>query len=74
MEAATTAQAIEYILIRDSQGWYIGFVPIFGNCFAVGETIEELEDNLVDAVRLHAETLEANYPRAEFLGTRRIEL
>jgi len=44
--------SITAIIEKDPSGWYIGQLEEFPEVLSQGKTIEELKDNLIDALKL----------------------
>ena len=45
------------IIIEDESGGYVAFVPALPGCHTQGDTLQELVENLKEAVELYLETL-----------------
>jgi predicted RNase H-like HicB family nuclease len=45
------------IVIEKAEGNYSAYVPDLPGCVATGETVEEVETGMADAIRLHVEGL-----------------
>jgi predicted RNase H-like HicB family nuclease len=45
------------IIIEDESGGYVAFVPALPGCHTQGDTLQELMENVKEAVELHLETL-----------------
>lgn len=45
---------------EDPEGGYVAFVPSLPGCHTQGETIEEAEKNIQEAIELYLESLEAH--------------
>lgn len=53
---------------RDSEGGYVAFVPLLAGCHSQGETLEEAESNIREAIEAYLESLRAHgeeIPREE---------
>lgn len=46
-----------------SEGGYVAFVPSLPGCHTQGETIEEAEKNISEAIGLYLESLEAHHEK-----------
>jgi len=47
----------DVVIIEDETGGYIAFVPALPGCHTQGDTLNELMDNVKEAVELYLETL-----------------
>jgi predicted RNase H-like HicB family nuclease len=47
----------DVIILEDESGGYVAFVPALPGCHTQGETLQELMDNVREAVELYLETL-----------------
>jgi len=45
------------IIMEDETGGYIAFVPTLPGCHTQGDTLQELLDNVKEAIELYLETL-----------------
>jgi len=45
------------ILEGQEEGGYVAYVPSLPGCFSQGETVEEAETNIKEAIELYLETL-----------------
>ena len=56
------AKILSYTVIYEEalEGGYIAYVPALTGCHTQGETIEETEDNVREAITLYLESLEAH--------------
>lgn len=45
---------------RDSEGGFVAFVPLLPGCHSQGETIEEAEGNIREAIEAYIESLRAH--------------
>ena len=45
------------ILEKQEEGGYAAYVPSLPGCFSQGETVEEAEANIKEAIELYVETL-----------------
>ncbi len=48
------------IVIEETENNYSAYSPDLPGCVATGDTIEETKDNMVSAIRMHIEGLEAD--------------
>jgi len=46
------------VIMEEETGGYIGFIPALPGCHTQGDTLEELTNNLKEAIELYLETLE----------------
>jgi len=47
----------DVVIIEDETGGYVAFVPTLPGCHTQGDTLNELMDNVKEAVELYLETL-----------------
>lgn len=47
----------DVIILEDESGGYVAFVPSLPGCHTQGDTLQELMDNVKEAVELYLETL-----------------
>jgi predicted RNase H-like HicB family nuclease len=47
----------DVVIIEDETGGYIAFVPALPGCHTQGDSLNELMDNIKEAVELYLETL-----------------
>jgi len=45
------------IIMEDETGGYVAFVPALPSCHTQGDTLQELLDNVKEAIELYSETL-----------------
>jgi len=45
------------VIIEDETGGYVAFVPALPGCHTQGDTLQELRDNVKEAIELYLETL-----------------
>ncbi len=63
------------IIEQDEDGMYIGRVPQLRGCVTQGETLDELIENLKDAIKLYLEVEgETKFEITKFIGTQQIEI
>ncbi len=63
------------IIEQDEDGIYIGRIPGLKGCVSQGDTIDELIENLKDAIKLYLEVNgDANLDYSKFVGTQQIEI
>jgi predicted RNase H-like HicB family nuclease len=48
----------DVVILEDETGGYIGHVPSLPGCHTQGDTIEELLNNIKEAISLYVETLD----------------
>ena len=58
---------------KDEDGIFVGSIPSLRGCHTQGETIEELLQNLKEAIELCLE-VENDIPREEFVGVQQIPI
>ena len=67
MKKATKTQEIDFsaVIEKSNDGWYVGQIPEMPEVISQGKTIEELRENLLDALKLvmsnHRETTLQDY-------------
>lgn len=65
-----------YVVIeKDEDGYYIGEVPQLQSCYAQGETIDELMENMKEVIEMCLEELEENNNSIninEFVGVQKV--
>jgi len=47
----------DVVIVEDESGGYVAFVPALPGCHTQGDTLQELMDNVKEAVELYLETL-----------------
>ena len=47
----------DVVILEDESGGYVAFVPALLGCHTQGDTLQELMDNVKEAVELYLETL-----------------
>jgi predicted RNase H-like HicB family nuclease len=47
----------DVVILEDETGGYVAFVPNLPGCHTQGETLEELMENVREAIELYLETL-----------------
>lgn len=57
---------------QDEDGVYVGSVPSLPGCYTEGDTLEELRQNLTEAVALCARNTTEDTPK--FIGVQNIEV
>ena len=63
------------IIEQDEDGMYVGRVPQLRGCVTQGETVDELIENLQDAVKLYLEVEgDKKIDISKFIGTQQIEI
>lgn len=61
------------LIERDEDGIFVGSVPSLRGCHTQGETIEELLQNIREAIELCLE-VEKEIPTGEFVGVQQIPI
>jgi predicted RNase H-like HicB family nuclease len=59
MDGITTRVEYQVAIRRDSDGSYWAEVEQLPGCFASGDTIEEVQDNLIEAIGIYLSTPES---------------
>jgi predicted RNase H-like HicB family nuclease len=63
-----------YVLIeRDEDGFYVGEVPGLDGCYSQGQSIDELMQNIREAIALCLEE-DPSQQQPEFIGLQRVAL
>lgn len=62
------------IIERGEDGYYIGTVPELKGCHTQGKTLDELMENVKEAVQLCLEVLEEEEKGTEFIGVQKIKV
>lgn len=63
-----------YVVIeRDEDGFYVGEVPGLRACYSQGKTVDELLENIKEAILMCLEEVGA-HPLPEFVGIQRVSL
>ncbi|MBC7113872.1 MAG: type II toxin-antitoxin system HicB family antitoxin [Candidatus Methanomethyliales bacterium] len=47
----------DVVIVEDESGGYVAFVPALPGCHSQGDTLQELMDNVKEAMELYLETL-----------------
>jgi len=47
----------DVVIVEDEAGGYVAFVPALPGCHTQGDTLQELMDNVKEAIDLYLETL-----------------
>ncbi|RLF78959.1 type II toxin-antitoxin system HicB family antitoxin [Thermococci archaeon] len=47
----------DVVIVEDESGGYVAYVPTLPGCHTQGDTLQELMDNVKEAVELYLETL-----------------
>jgi predicted RNase H-like HicB family nuclease len=66
-------QAFYVVIERDEDGIYVGEVPQLRACYSQGETIDELMENIKEAIELCLEE-QSEEPITEFVGIQKVML
>jgi predicted RNase H-like HicB family nuclease len=62
------------IIEQDQDGIYVGRVPDLKGCLSQGKTLDELMENIKEAVELYLETQGEPNVETRFIGIREIEV
>ena len=52
-----TVHEFDTIIVEDESGGYVAFVPALPGCHTQGDTLQELMENVKEAIELYLETL-----------------
>ncbi len=58
---------------KDEDGYYIGSVPAFRGCHTQGKTMDELLNNVKEAIELCLE-VEKEVPEEHFIGVQQVQV
>jgi len=53
----------DVVILEDETGGYVAFVPSLPGCHTQGESIDEVLENIREAIELYLETLSDEYTR-----------
>lgn len=62
------------IIEKDEDGYYIGYVPSIRGCHTQGRTIDELMENIKEAIELCLEVENKKIETEKFVGVQNIEV
>jgi len=62
------------VIERDEDGVYVGYVPSIKGCHTQGETIDELMENIKEAIELCLEVEQKKIEPEKFIGVQNIEV
>jgi len=63
----------DVVILEDESGGYVAFVPSLPGCHTQGESIDEVLENVREAIELYLETL-SDEEREEFMKQRVVGL
>jgi predicted RNase H-like HicB family nuclease len=72
-----TKQKFFVLIEKDEDGTYIGNVPEMKGCYSYGNTLDELMENIREAILAHLELLKSKkepLPPIKFQGIQEIEV
>jgi len=61
------------IIEKDEDGFYIGSVPALKGCHTQGKTMDELMENVKEAIELCLD-VEKDVPKEEFIGVQQVKV
>tara|TARA_Y100000310_G_scaffold300547_1_gene336302 strand:+ start:960 stop:1181 length:222 start_codon:yes stop_codon:yes gene_type:complete len=61
------------LIERDEDGYYVGSVPSLKGCHTQGKTIDELLENIKEAIALCLE-VEMDIPEEDFVGVQQVKV
>lgn len=61
------------IIEKDEDGMYVGSVPFLRGCHTQGKTLNELIDNIKEAIELCLE-VEQEIPKEQFVGIQQVQI
>lgn len=66
---------LEYVVVKDSEGWYIASVPTMPGCYTASRTEEDLEERIAEAATIHLQFMGAEGKHVmKFEGVRSVTL
>lgn len=74
MVIAAMGKSYSVLIEQDEDCMYVGKVIGLQGCVTQGETLEELRENLKEAISLYVENKEAAEPSMKFIGVQQIEI
>jgi len=67
----------DVVVMEDESGGYVAFVPALPGCHTQGDTIEELVDNVREAIELYVGTLteeeKKDFLKQRVIGMRKVK-
>ena len=70
---ATTDRNFTVVIEQDEDGMYVGSVPALKGCHSQGRTVDELMENITEAIELCLE-VEDDVPAEHFVGVRQVHV
>ncbi len=67
-------QNFTVIIEKDEDGYYVGYVPSIRGCHSQGKTIDELVENIKEAIQLCLEVENKNIEPEKFIGIQTVEV
>lgn len=62
------------VIEKDEDGYYVGYVPSIKGCHTQGKTIDELMENIKEAIELCLEIEKKEIEQEKFVGVQNIEV
>ena len=62
------------IIEKDEDGYYVGSVPSLRGCYTQGRTMDELLENIKEAIELCLEVEKDEIPEEHFIGIQKIQV
>lgn len=64
----------DYVVMQDSDGWYIALVPTLRDCYTATRNLEEIDGLVAEAVSLHLRCRFDSEPPPKLLDFRKVRL
>ena len=64
----------EVVIEKDEDGIYVASVPVLPGCHTQADSIEELRENIKEAIEAYLEATNEEIPKIEFVGTEKIKV
>ena len=62
------------IIEQDEDGYYVGYVPSIRGCHSQGKTLDELLNNIKEAIQLCLEVEDNHAAPEKFIGVQTVEI
>lgn len=67
-------QNFTVIIEKDEDGYYVGYVPSISGCHTQGKTLDELMNNIKEAIQLCLEVENKEIESEKFVGVQNVEV